>query len=67
MDSASTSSSALSAGAIAGIVIGCAAFVAAVVGSVLYRQKMFARQREESLFADLSDTGAGFEVDYTAM
>ncbi|KAE8906524.1 hypothetical protein PF005_g11697 [Phytophthora fragariae] len=63
----SSSPDALGAGAIAGIVIGCVAFVAAVVGSVLFRQKMLARQREESLFADLSDTGGGFEADYAAM
>ncbi|KAF4036555.1 hypothetical protein GN244_ATG11262 [Phytophthora infestans] len=55
---------ALSAGAIAGIVIACAVFVAVVVGAVLFRQKALARQHEENLFADLSDTGGG---DYTAM
>ncbi|GMG18135.1 unnamed protein product [Phytophthora fragariaefolia] len=60
-----TSSDAMSKGAIAGVVIGCAVFVAAVVGSVLYHQKLLARQREESLFADLSDTG--FDMDYTAI
>ncbi|KAK1947325.1 hypothetical protein P3T76_001335 [Phytophthora citrophthora] len=52
-------------GAIAGIVIGCAVFVAIVVGAVLSWQKSVARQREENLFADLS--GAGGATDYAAM
>ncbi|GMF13808.1 unnamed protein product [Phytophthora lilii] len=65
--STSSSADALSAGAIAGIAIGCAVFVAVVVGSVLFWQKSLARQREENLFADLSNTGVGLETDYAAM
>ncbi|KAG2523308.1 hypothetical protein JM16_004019 [Phytophthora kernoviae] len=37
-----------------------------VVGTVLFKQGAIARQREENLFADLSDTG-GLETDYAAM
>ncbi|KAG1685743.1 hypothetical protein DVH05_007737 [Phytophthora capsici] len=52
----------LNAGAVIGIVIGCAVFVAIVVGAVLSWQKSVARQREENLFADL-----GGATDYAAM
>ncbi|KAG7390519.1 hypothetical protein PHYPSEUDO_007745 [Phytophthora pseudosyringae] len=65
--STGSSSATLGAGGIAGIAIGCAVFVAIVVGAVLFRQKSLARQREENLFADLSDTGGGLETDYAAM
>ncbi|ETL27928.1 hypothetical protein L916_18605 [Phytophthora nicotianae] len=57
-------SNALSAGAIVGIVVACAVFVAVVVGAVLFRQKALVRRHEANLFADLSDTGGG---DYMAM
>jgi hypothetical protein len=63
----SNSSAELSTPAIVGIVVGGAVFVAVVVGAVLFWQKSVARQREENLFADLSDTGGGLETDYAAM
>lgn len=60
-----TGSGGLSGGGIAGIVVACAVVVAVVIGAVLFHQRSIARQREENLFAELSDTA--LEVDYAAM
>lgn len=57
-------SKSISSGAIAGIVVGCAALLA-IVAAVIFK-KMKAKQREVDMFADLGDD-PGMTSDYAAM
>ncbi|TMW61862.1 hypothetical protein Poli38472_010925 [Pythium oligandrum] len=58
--------SALSGGAIAGIVVGCVVAVGAAVGTTLLLKKFKAKQREEHMFADLGDHATS-DTNYAAM